>query len=169
MTDYSVIVSPSKIKGAGLGLFATKAFKSGEVVCNYGGELILTDIAMSNDYHSDYLFKINNDWTIDGQDFTSSGFGRFINDPIFTNKANCAIRANYKLNKNKKRIYDLTASVVVLKDKTIKANAEILISYGNSYWVHEGKFGMLNNKQQLEVHANTTKQGKDWIEENYVL
>jgi len=43
MTDYSVIVSPSKIKGAGLGLFATKAFKSGEVVCNYGGELILTD------------------------------------------------------------------------------------------------------------------------------
>ena len=163
---YYVEVKPSKIKQAGLGLFATKKFKVNEIICSYEGELILSEIAESENYHSDYLFRINNDWTIDGEDFNSS-FGRFINDPIFIKKTNCIIRANYKLNSDKKRIYDLSASVIATK--IIKENEKIYVSYGNTYWINETNFESLNYKQQIEVYKNTTKQGKDWINDNYEL
>jgi len=166
MNDYNVEVKQSKLKNSGLGLFATKNFKAGDVICSYAGELILTEIAMSADYNSDYLFRINDDWTIDGADINSS-YGRFINDPIFIKKINCTIRANYKLNSDRKRIYDLTASVIVLKDKSIKKGDEIYTSYGNTYWINHEKFELLTHKQQLEVYENTTQQSKDWIDDNY--
>jgi hypothetical protein len=58
MNDYDVEVKLSKLKNTGLGLYATKNFKAGDVICSYAGELILTVIAISADYNSDYLLLL---------------------------------------------------------------------------------------------------------------
>ena len=70
MKDFVV-----KRSSAGLGLFAARDFKKDALVIEYSGEVI-TD-AEAQRRGGGYLFKLNDDWTIDGK--ARDNTARYIN------------------------------------------------------------------------------------------
>lgn len=67
---------------AGLGLFATRAFKKGERIIEYFGRVISKEEEYTS--RSQYLFEVNSRKTIDGS--TRENFARYIN---YSHKPNC--------------------------------------------------------------------------------
>ena len=152
-----VHVENSTLHNAGYGLFVDDdhSFKVGDIICEYGGELVDFDLAGTDDYHSDYLFKVSKDWVIDAED-QNSGYGRYMNDPIVSSKVNAKIMAR------KKR---LIAEVVATKP--IKSNKEIFVSYGIDYWMDLDHYDNLTPKHQKYLYNNSGERFQKWVEENY--
>jgi hypothetical protein len=78
---WAVTVGESKIKSAGLGLFARKEFQPGETICEYTGRVLsLLEVIKAVDRR--YImggFGFNTH--IDAKDCPES-LGRYINDPL---------------------------------------------------------------------------------------
>jgi hypothetical protein len=86
-----VEVRPSRIPGAGNGLFALRNFKKGEVVCEYVGK-VLTFLQMLKATDKTYMmggFALN--IHLDAKDCPES-MGRYINDPINSELINAEFR-----------------------------------------------------------------------------
>ena len=128
-----VYVAPSGITGAGLGLFANKAFKGpkahklskpshGEFITAYAGRLLVVGI---DNFSTDetYLIKVTDECYLDGSgtEFLATGLGRFANRPVPPLKAN----ARFSVNKSA-----LTVSLVATR--TIAVGDEILVNYGRA-------------------------------------
>ncbi|MBP9821621.1 MAG: SET domain-containing protein [Candidatus Pacebacteria bacterium] len=97
----------------GLGLFAARAFKRGERVIEYVGEIISTDDA--NTRGGKYLFEINSKITIDGK--ARSNVARYINHGC---KPNCEARTS------KNRVFIHAA-------RAITPGEELTYDYGTEY------------------------------------
>ena len=81
----SVVKATSNIPNAGLGLFANKDFKKGDIITQYGGTKMSLEEGRKS--KSDYLFHIpRTNIVIDGEH--DSGLGRYANDPVIYSKVN---------------------------------------------------------------------------------
>lgn len=103
-----------KRSSAGLGLFATRAFKKGERIIEYFGRVI----SKAEEYksRSQYLFEINSRKTIDGS--SRENFARYIN---YSHKPNC------EPNIVKGRVW-------IDAIKNIKTGEELSYDYGDEFF-----------------------------------
>lgn len=122
-----VTLAPSNVPNAGNGVFATKAFRPGDVITKYCGVLLnqaQMEHAMEHDNHFWYFLTIHDDLYIDGEFEAKPGDGlaSFVNDANnlrLTNSAFC-------IDDNKK--------VWLVCVKPIAPGDEIFVTYGGNYW-----------------------------------
>jgi hypothetical protein len=141
-TDIDSGVRPraSSIPSSGTGLFTTKAFRKGDIVCSYGGKLLHRDewdtLAKQEPESSNYGISVPQSngscttYLVDG--ITHFGFtlGRFANEPDPHTKANVApewIDTSEATNKIPSGYIGMRA----IKD--IAASEEVLHKYGSGY------------------------------------
>ncbi len=98
---------------AGLGLFATRAFKKGERIIEYFGREISKEEEYSS--KSKYLFEVSNRKTIDGAE--RGNFARYIN---------CACKPNCEPNVVRGKVW-------IDAIKSIKLGDELTYDYGEEY------------------------------------
>jgi uncharacterized protein len=119
MKDFVV-----KRSSAGLGLFAERDFKKGDLVIEYTGEVISDEEAQRRGGR--YLFELNDDWTIDGKGRENTA--RYINHSC---KPNCRPELN-----------DEETRVFIFAKRHIHAGEELTYNYGKYYFdVMFGKDG----------------------------
>jgi SET domain-containing protein len=106
---------------AGLGLFAGRDYKKGELVIEYTGEVISDDEAQRRG--GKYLFELNDDWTIDGKG--RQNIARYINHSC---KPNCYP----ELTDNEKQVF-------IYAKRAIKVDEEFNYNYGKYYFDNEIK------------------------------
>ena len=122
-----VKIKPSKIPGAGMGLFTTIKRPAHRLVASYSGELVSRK---KNDYGGDYVIQLSNKPPykyVDGRK-TSSSAGRFSN---MARRGDKGVRNNAHLAPDYKHPGQ---AKVVSNNKAIPANREVFTSYGRSYW-----------------------------------
>lgn len=143
-----VELKPSKIAGAGTGLFAKKRIKEGQFICWYFGVLVDKDMVDNGYYDSDYLLKNPNpeksDLIIDAHDPLSC-FGRYANDSLHLRKNNSDFE-----------FYTDIYSASLVATKNIKKGEEIYVSYGSEFWREPRRYNMLSDedKEYLEQRHN---------------
>ncbi|MCA9356786.1 SET domain-containing protein-lysine N-methyltransferase [Candidatus Nomurabacteria bacterium] len=101
---------------AGLGLFANKNFKKGDLVIEYTGEKISS--AEANRRGGRYLFELNDDWTIDGKG--RKNIARYINHSC---KPNCYP----ELDEDEEHVF-------IYAKKKINPGEELTYNYGKEYF-----------------------------------
>ena len=112
-TDAPYAVKRSK---AGLGLFATRDFKRGELIIEYIGEKISTKEADRRG--GKYLFSVTDEITIDGKG--RNNIARYVNH-------SCHPNAEAETDDEELRIF-------IRAKKRINAGEEICYDYGPEYW-----------------------------------
>lgn len=105
-----------KKSSAGLGLFATAAFKKDELIIEYTGERITEEEA--NQRGGKYLFELNDDWTIDGKGRENTA--RYLNHAC---KPNCRPELN-----------DDETQIFIYAKRAIKPGEELTYNYGKMYF-----------------------------------
>jgi uncharacterized protein len=111
MKDFVV-----KRSSAGLGLFAARAYKKGDLVIEYTGEVISDDEAQRRGGR--YLFELNDKWTIDGKGRENTA--RYINHSC---KPNCYPELN-----------DEETRVFIYAKRAIEPGEELTYNYGSYYF-----------------------------------
>jgi uncharacterized protein len=111
MKDFIV-----KRSSAGLGLFAGRDFRRGDLVIEYTGEKI-TD-AEAQRRGGRYLFELNNKWTLDGKGRTNTA--RYINHSC---QSNC-----------RPELTDDETQILIYAKRPIKAGEEFTYDYGRQYF-----------------------------------
>ena len=99
---------------AGLGLFATRAFRRGARVIEYTGERITP--AEANRRGGRYLFEVNSRWCIDGKE--RKNLARYLNHAC---RPNCEARV-------------VRGRVFIYALRAIKEGEELTYHYGREYW-----------------------------------
>ncbi len=120
-------VKKSKIKNAGLGLYATKDFQKGQKIADYGGKVV--SYAQYEKNPSGYGIHINKKEVLDGKS-TQSGLARYANNCRKANKqkGEC-VRNKAKINVNTR-----TKKGALRATAKIKKGEEIFTSgYGQSF------------------------------------
>jgi SET domain-containing protein len=121
VSELGVRVDKSKIKGAGLGLFAERAFKKGERIVQYNGEK-LSHREYNERYDSDemgsYGIELNSRWVLDAAK-TSSGVARYVCD-----------HHGSKTGQNCEYVSD-AGKIWVLALRDIKPGEELYSDYGD--------------------------------------
>ena len=124
----SLLIAPSKIPKAGLGLFARRDFSKGERICYIKGKVIPNKvIERKKDWgeRGKYFIELGEN-TLDVYDTHS--FGRYANDAEgFTKIKGLKNNSEFCQCRNGKMVY-------VAATKDIKAGQEIFIHYGIEYW-----------------------------------
>ncbi|MCA9355347.1 SET domain-containing protein-lysine N-methyltransferase [Candidatus Kaiserbacteria bacterium] len=105
-----------KKSSAGLGLFANKQFKRGDLIIEYTGETISEEEV--NRRGGKYLFELNDDWAIDGKG--RDNIARYINHSC---KPNCYP----ELNEEETRVF-------IYAKKKITPGEELTYDYGKDYF-----------------------------------
>lgn len=100
----------------GLGLFTNINIQKGNYVIEYTGELISSDEA--NRRGGQYLFELNDNWTIDGKERKNKA--RYINH-------SCRPNCEAELTADEKRVF-------IQAKRNIKAGEELTYNYGNDFW-----------------------------------
>ena len=114
-------VAVSSIPGAGLGLFAKRPFREGDLICTYFGRLLSTSQAMRLE-NKTYLMRLGPDMYLDASSSMCCS-GRYIND--------CRNRLGYNAHFVKfpdRKIAEVRATC------WIPEGAEVFVSYGRWYW-----------------------------------
>lgn len=112
---------PSRIEGAGLGLFATRAFAPGETLCEYRGVKLRTVQAMRLSDKS-YLMRLGPQCYVDSKP-TKHVLARYINDARDRKLTNVVFE---------KQPEHERALVVAIRD--IAPGDEVFVDYGKWYW-----------------------------------
>ena len=119
-TNYKLTLKKSKIRGAGLGVFADEDIPDGKLLSNYDGKLVRRS---KNDFDPDYSMEINDRYVIDGSEYPRP-LTSMINDTYGTKKVyNCEF-----LVREKEKV------VQILTIKPIAKGDELYIDYGGDYW-----------------------------------
>lgn len=105
-----------KKSSAGLGLYAGRDFKKGEIVIEYVGEVISDEEAQKRGGR--YLFELNDKWTIDGKGRANTA--RYINHSC---KSNCYP----ELTEDEKQVF-------IIAKKNITKSDELTYNYGKYYF-----------------------------------
>ncbi len=111
MKDFVV-----KRSSAGLGLFATRDFKKGELVIEYIGTVVSEEEAQK--IGGKYLFELNDKWNIDGKG--RKNIARYINHSC---KPNCYPELN-----------DEETRIFIYTKHAIEAGEEFTYNYGKSHF-----------------------------------
>jgi uncharacterized protein len=111
MKDYRV-----KKSSAGLGLFAARPYKKGELIIEYTGEVISDEEAQRRG--GQYLFELNDTWTIDGKGRQNTA--RYINHSC---KPNCY-----------PELTDDETQVFIYAKRPIAAGEEFTYNYGSYFF-----------------------------------
>lgn len=114
-----VQVKRSTIKGAGLGLFATRTIKKGEIIEEYTGTVITAPSTSAKIFYK-YGILLDDGGIIDSGR-TVDCFSRYINDGRSSHRNNC-------------EFFEKSGRVYVKAIKTIKEGEELFVSYGSTYW-----------------------------------
>lgn len=101
-------------EGKGSGMFAARSIRAGEFIAEYTGTRIPT--AVADAMKSRYLFEIDEDWTIDGED--ERNVARYINHACVPN-AEADIRGG---------------KILIFAVHGIARGEEITIDYGEEYF-----------------------------------
>jgi len=99
---------------SGVGLFATRAYRKGQVICEYTGKVIPADSPVVNKY----LFELNTRWTLDGS--PKSNIGRWANHA-------CGTAGNAKSSTSQR------LRVWLIARRRIEPGDEIFFDYGQEY------------------------------------
>ncbi len=111
--NHSLVVK----RGAhGLGLFTMLPIKKGDCIIEYTGEKITADEA--NRRGGQYLFEINDNYTIDGRD--RKNLARYINHSC---KPSCY-----------PKIDDAEEHIIIYAKRNIRAGEELCYNYGTEFW-----------------------------------
>lgn len=111
MKDFVV-----KRSSAGLGLFAARDFKKGELVIEYIGKIVSEEEAQR--IGGKYLFELNDKWNIDGKG--RENIARYINHSC---KPNCYPELN-----------DEETRIFIFTKRPISAGEEFTYNYGKSHF-----------------------------------
>jgi len=106
----------TKKSQSGMGLFAARDFKKGEIIIEYTGEKITEEEA--NRRGGRYLFELNDEWTIDGKG--RANLARYINHGC---KPNCYPELD-----------DEEEHIFIYAKKNIKVGEELTYNYGKLYF-----------------------------------
>ena len=131
----SVAVGQSWIQNAGMGLFATKNIKYGELICCYYGENLCTADALKR-VDKSYLMRLGEQCYVDALDNLEC-CARYIND--------CRNPLCYNATFDKCPVEHL-ARVVAIRD--IDAGEEIFVNYGKWYWLQLSSSKLTYNEVQ---------------------
>lgn len=151
----SEFLKNQNIYGA-LGLYVKKNFYPGNRICSYFGEMVRTEDVRKPEYKSDYLIELGDDengvsMTVDASSsYVHSGYGKYINDPIFEDQINC--RIDVYTNQNDNESY-----LGVYATRKVKKGEELLCNYGLEYWQEE-HFYRLDLKLQHEINIQRAKK-----------
>lgn len=120
-------VKPSKIPGAGDGLFTKKSIKKGEKIVEYLGEIIDYQeyVKRSKEDKYGYMLYVDKKACIDAYS-TPHFVARYAND------AKGLKRVPGLDNNSEYLIFDKRAYIVAKRD--IKVGEEIFVAYGKAYW-----------------------------------
>jgi SET domain-containing protein len=120
----AVVIKPSGIKNAGLGLYAKKDFEKGEIVGKYFGEKMTQNQFDNQTPSSDYGLTVKKNVIYDAKNTQSTPL-RFANDARSILRTNTRFSKNFKSN---------PIQVSVVATKNIKKLREIFLDYGPNYW-----------------------------------
>ena len=120
-SDEGVAVEPSRIPGAGCGLFARRMYAPGELVTVYRGTVLRTLQALRL-VDKTYLMRLGPQCYIDAREHTSVR-ARYINDSCD------ATRHNVQFHKRAEEYCAL-----VLATRYIEVGDELYVDYGKWYW-----------------------------------
>lgn len=124
-----LVVRKSRIPNAGKGLFTTSPIRKGDVIVEYQGEKLTWDqCCKRNKKHPDqapYLFFISKNNCVDAE-HTPEALARYAND------AEGYVQIKGKKNNSEYRV--IKSKPYIVATAPIKANGEILVSYGGDYW-----------------------------------
>ena len=119
--NADVVVKTSRLPGAGLGLFAVRAFAVGELVCEYTGTVL--DSAARSLEDKSYLMRL--------------GEGIFIDA-----RTHYEVHARYINDSRDKRVHNVSFDkrpseqrALVVASRPIAAGDELYASYGPLYWL----------------------------------
>lgn len=122
-----LLVRPSVIKGAGLGVFtgSSGSYRKNEFICEYEGELISLDEYNRRypEHKSECVFAISKDWYIDAISSYRT-WGRYIN----TNPGHNNVKARVDTRHKRIRLY---------ASKRIGPNQELYVPYGIGQTKHK--------------------------------
>lgn len=120
-------VRPSAIRGAGLGLFATRAFADGEYICEYRGRVLtLAQVLRMSVEERSYVMGFGVNAHVDGRP-DKNMLGRYINDNGNPRRHNVTF------------VKDRVAKrAAVHATRPIAAGEELYASYGEGYWRARG-------------------------------
>ena len=127
--EYGTILFNSRINGAGLGLYALKNYKKGEIITMYNGEIKDSLDNIKNKY---YLIEIKKNKLIDGNPKLSTNkfdllkLGAYANDLTFCDQIN----SNATNNAFFQSLYDMNISTVnLIANRDISILEEIYAYY----------------------------------------
>lgn len=119
----------SKIRNAGVGCFAKTTIPAGTLLGPYHGKY-LTLKQRNRVKDGTYIWKINDDLFVDAKHFKEGNPLRYVNGAktrLQKSKINCEVKF-LGFRPEKLKVYYLTT-------KDILPNEELIISYGNTYFV----------------------------------
>jgi hypothetical protein len=132
--NQQVTVKQSLIPNSGNGLFACKDFGKGEVICTYGGSLI--DSAEAQYENPMYMVSFENGkgYKLMG-DNRGGDLGHFAN-AVHPSFPGVVQNARFELAFGEKtRLLNERGRFKVVAVKPIKQGEEIIVNYGNGYWL----------------------------------
>jgi hypothetical protein len=119
--NADVVVKTSRLPGAGLGLFAVRAFAVGELVCEYTGTVL--DSAARSLEDKSYLMKLGQGVFVDARTHYEV-HARYIND--------CRDKRVHNVSFDKR---PAERRALVVAARPIAAGDELYASYGPLYWL----------------------------------
>ncbi|HLI92193.1 MAG TPA: SET domain-containing protein [Puia sp.] len=125
LLEKQLVVKRSTLKGAGRGLFTTKAIPKGKKIVEYKGKV--TKWKEVNDRHglNGYIYYVNRNHVIDAWG-SKTALGRYAND------AKGLFRSEGLSNNCTYRIEGLR--VFIYSMRSIPAGSELFVGYGKEYW-----------------------------------
>jgi hypothetical protein len=156
----NVYRGPSKFRGAGL--YAKRDIAKHERICWYDGQYVRTAHAESEAYSGNYLFRIDETWSIDSSDRECT-FGRYVDDCIEFQKYNSEF-AIARLADGDERVFlhlgcvhKTSYRIALFAIRDIKRNEPIFASYGNEYWADPVRFEKLTFEHRSIMYERSQK------------
>ncbi len=125
LLEKQMIIKPSTISGAGLGLFTTVFISAGTRIIQYKGRITTWKDVLNGPEFNAYVYYVSRNHVIDAMKFKKL-LGRYANDATGLSKTK-GITNNTIYVVDKKKVYMEAV-------KNIPAGSEILVSYGKEYW-----------------------------------
>lgn len=125
LLEKQLIVKRSTLKGAGKGLFTTKAIPKGERIVEYKGKVTKWNEVNDRNGLNGYIYYVNRNHVIDAWG-AKGALARYAND------AKGLVRSDGLRNNCTYRIEGLR--VFIYSMRHIPAGSELFVGYGKEYW-----------------------------------
>ncbi|HEV9035551.1 MAG TPA: SET domain-containing protein [Puia sp.] len=125
LLEKQLVVRRSTLKGAGKGLFTTKAIPVGKKIVEYKGEITTWKEVNDSKGFNGYIYYINRHHVIDAAT-AKEALARYAND------AKGIVRTKGLLNNCTYQIEGLRVFIYSMRD--IPAGSELFVGYGKEYW-----------------------------------